>query len=125
MKHKRLFWILIVLFVIITGAAFPIYNWEKHYSYALTGINLWLNIVCYIELGVFERRFLKGKQIYKITLFNLVIVLAGMVCRYFLEYGEVSNIYNFTIPNILFHIVMALGISIISYIVSKSSETTK
>ena len=57
MKHKRLFWILIVLFVIITGAAFPIYNWEKHYSYALTGINLWLNIVCYIELGVFERRF--------------------------------------------------------------------
>lgn len=40
MKHKGLFWILIVLFVIITGAAFPIYNWEKHYSYALTGISI-------------------------------------------------------------------------------------
>ena len=66
-----------------------------------------------------------GKQIYKITLFNLVIVLAGMVCRYLLEYGEVSNTYNFTIPNILFHIVAALGISIISYIVSKSSVITK
>ena len=125
MKHKRLFWILAVLFVIIAGAAFPIYNWGKHYSYTLTGITLWLNIAFWIEVGVLERRFLRGKQICKIALYNLTIILAGMGCRFLLEFGEVSNTYNFTIPNVLFHIVATLGISIISYIVSKSSATTK
>ena len=125
MKHKRLFWILAVLFVIIAGAAFPIYNWGKHYSYTLTGITLWLNIAFWIEVGVLERRFLRGKQICKIALYNSTIILAGMGCRFLLEFGEVSNTYNFTIPNVLFHIVATLGISIISYIVSKSSATTK
>lgn len=122
MKRKKLLWILIVLFVIIAGAAFPFYNWNKHYSYALTGVTLWLNIACYIELGIFERRLLPDSAIVKIMLINLGIIIAGMGCRYFLEFGEVSNTYNFTLPNIVFHILMTLGISTISFIASKSGK---
>lgn len=125
MKKKQLIMVLLALFVVIAGAAFPFYNWNKHYSVALTGISLWLNIACYIELGILERRLLTNCKTGKIALLNLGIVISGMGCRYLLEYGEVSNTYNFTIPNIVFHIVVTLGISIISYIVSKSSTTKK
>lgn len=120
MKNKRLFWMLIILFVIIAGAAFPLYNWGKHYSYTLTGITLWLNLAFYIELGVLERRLLPNYKTGKIVLLNLGIIVVGMGCRYFLEFGEVSNTYNFTLPNIVFHVVVTFMISMISYVASKS-----
>lgn len=120
MKNKRLFWILIILLVIIAGAAFPLYNLGKHYSYALTGITLWLNLAFYIELGVLERRLLPNYKTGKIALLNLGIIVVGMGCRYFLELGEVSNTYNFTLPNIVFHVVVTFMISMISYAASKS-----
>ena len=111
--------ILLALFVVISGAAFPIYNFEKHYTYALTGISLYLNIVCYWELGVFEKKILKLKKAAHAAFLNLDIVLLGMLCRYFLEWGEVSNTYNFTTPNILLHIAAAIIISTISYMMAK------
>ena len=121
-KSKRLFAILLVIFVMIAGAAFPFYNWSKHYSYTLTGITLWLNIACYIELGILERRLLPGCTMVKIVLINLGIVLAGMGCRYLLEFGEVSNSYNFTVLNIVFHMIATLIISTVSYIISKPAD---
>ena len=48
--------LLILLFVIVSGSAFPIYNFGKHYTQVLAGILLYLNIVCYLELGIFEKR---------------------------------------------------------------------
>lgn len=119
-KRKGLLVILLIIFVIIAGAAFPFYNWNKHYSYTLTGITLWLNIACYIELGVFERRLLPDSATVKIVLINLGMVLAGMGCRYLLEFGEVSNTYNFTLSNIVSHLIATLIISTVSYVLSKS-----
>ena len=34
------------------------------------------------------------------------MTLIGFLCRYFLEYGEVSNTYNFTLPNIALHLLI-------------------
>lgn len=122
MKRKNLFYLLVALFIVIAGATFPFYNWNKHYSYTLTGITLWINIACYIELGVLERRLLPECAKVKIVLINFGIVLAGMGCRYLLEFGEVSNTYNFTLSNIVFHVIVTLIISTISYILSKSAN---
>ena len=110
---------LVLLFIIISGAAFPIYNFGKHYTQVLTGIMLYLNIACYLELGIFERRVLHLKQISYVVFMNLGIVLAGMVCRFILEWGEVSNTYNFTLPNILLHVSVAVIISTLSYLLIK------
>ena len=33
-------------------------------------------------------------------------ILAGMGCRYLLEFGEVSNTYNFTVPNMIVHVLL-------------------
>ena len=116
--------ILLALFVVISGAAFPIYNFGKHYTYALTGITLYLNIVCYWELGVFEKKILKLKKAAYAAFLNIDIVLAGMLCRYLLEWGEVSNTYNFTTPNILLHITAATIISTISYLLTQNKSAT-
>ena len=121
-KRKGFLVIFLIVFVIIAGAAFPFYNWNKQYSYTLTGITLWLNIACYIELGIFERRLLPDHAIVKIVLINFGIVLAGMGCRYLLEFGEVSNTYNFTLLNIVSHIIAALIISTVSYVFSKPAN---
>ena len=111
---------LVLLFIIISGAAFPIYNFGKHYSYALNGILLYLNIACYLELGIFEKRVLKMPKVSYAVFMNMGIVLSGMVCRYLLEWGEVSNTYNFTMPNILVHITTAVAISTLSYLLVKN-----
>ena len=112
--------LLILLFVIVSGSAFPIYNFGKHYSQALTGILLYLNIACYLELGIFEKRVLKLQKALYAALMNVGIVLAGMFCRYLLEWGEVSNTYNFTTPNVLVHITTAVAISTLSYLLVKN-----
>lgn len=43
-----------------------------------------------------------GKKIYFLV---TLLTIIGMACRYILEYGEVSNIYNFTVFNIILYAV--------------------
>ena len=112
--------LLILLFVIVSSSAFPIYNFGKHYTQVLAGILLYLNIVCYLELGIFDKRVLKLQKISHVVLMNVGIVLAGMLYRYLLEWGEVSNTYNFTTPNVLVHITIAVAISTLSYLEAKN-----
>lgn len=114
--------ILLIMFVIISGASFPIYNLTKHYTYSLTGILLYTNILCYIELGIYEKKMLKSWGIKHAAAINLGVILLGMLCRYILEFGEVSNTYNFTIPNILLHISATFIISMLSYLLYRKSE---
>ena len=75
-----------------------------------------MNVDFYIELVKYENRLLKMSKIYNVILVNLGIIFSGMLFRYILEFGEVSNSYNFTIPNVLVHILVTLTISILSYL---------
>ena len=54
-----------------------------------------------------------------VLLLNLGITIMGMVVRYFLEYGEVSNTYNFTPKNIVLHTVIMLLLSTIFWMQTK------
>ena len=46
-----------------------------------------------------------------IFILNFGITILGMIARYFLEYGEVSNTYNFNLKNIVVHMVIMMGFS--------------
>lgn len=46
-----------------------------------------------------------------ISLLNIGITIMGMVSRYFLEYGEVSNTYNFTPKKVVIHMIIMLLLS--------------
>ena len=116
-KMKRSSKILLcLLFLVISCWTFPIYNFTKDFGKSIVASNLILNVLCYYELGKYEKLMLKGWKIGKVLLVNMGVILLGMVMRFFLEFGEVSNTYNFTVPNIAIHITAALVISFVSYL---------
>ena len=110
---KILLWL---LFLVISCCTFPIYNFTKDFGKSIVASNLILNVLCYYELGKYEKLMLKGWKIGKVFLVNIGVILLGMVMRFFLEFGEVSNTYNFAGPNIAIHITAAFVISFITYL---------
>ena len=108
--------LLYLLFLVISCCTFPIYNFTKDFGKSIVTTNLILNVLCYYELGKFEKLMQKDWKIGKVLLVNMGVILLGMVMRFFLEFGEVSNTYNFTGPNIAIHITAALVISFVSYL---------
>ena len=108
--------LLYLLFLVISCCTFPIYNFTKDFGKSIVTTNLILNVLCYYELGKYEKLMQKDWKIGKVLLVNMGVILLGMVMRFFLEFGEVSNTYNFTGPNIAIHITAALAISFVSYL---------
>ena len=51
-----------------------------------------------------------------VLLIHAAHIIGGMLCRYFLEFGEVSNTYNFTLPNIAIHMAAISCICLCSYL---------
>lgn len=89
-------------------------------------IKLYLLIVSYAILGlglagVYGPK--KEKVIYPLA---LVLTAAGMACRYLLEYGEVSNTYNFTVLNVAVYLAVMPAFTVLAYhyIVKHMEETT-
>lgn len=82
---------------------FPLVN--RHGSIALD----FRDYICFCKLR--SNRFLfsriygiaKERKVYALTFLFTAI---GIVCRYFLEFGEVSNIYNFTFVNIVSYLLI-------------------
>ena len=66
-----------------------------------------------------ERPFVKNWKLHQVALLHLGMILLSMLFRYLLEFGEVSNTYNFTAPNIALHIVATLTISMVSYLTAR------
>ena len=110
--------LLCLLFLVISCCTFPIYNFTKDFGKSIVTTNLILNVLCYYELGKYEKLIQKDWKIGKVLLVNMGVILLGMVMRFFLEFGEVSNTYNFTGPNIAIHITSAFVISFVSYLTS-------
>ena len=108
--------LLCLLFLVISCCTFPIYNFTKDFGKSIVTTNLILNVLCYYELGKYEKLIQKDWKIGKVLLVNMGVILLGMVMRFFLEFGEVSNTYNFTGPNIAIHITSAFVISFVSYL---------
>ena len=108
--------LLCLLLLVISCCTFPIYNFTKDFGKSIVTTNLILNVLCYYELGKYEKLMQKDWKIGKVLLVNMGVILLGMVMRFFLEFGEVSNTYNFTVPNIAIHITAALAISFVSYL---------
>ena len=54
----------------------------------------------------------KGRKVYIVT---FLLTAVGMVCRYLLEFGEVSNTYNFTLFNIISYLAIIPTSTLIAY----------
>lgn len=77
-------------------------------------------IVCaaYYYIGGLQGVLFNYKGIGKTIVISLGMTLIGFGCRYLLEYGEVSNTYNFTVQNVILHLFLVIGITALASIFS-------
>ena len=67
----------------------------------------------YYEMGQMAAAVFAQKVCRKSVLLTLIMTLTGFICRFLLEFGEVSNSYNFTLPNVAVHLFLALVIVLV------------
>ena len=119
-SHKKISITLFGVIAIFFGCfCFPFVNITKILGEAekqISIINLFTCLVAYAEVGLLSGYLFEKKNIGIVLLISVAHIIAGMICRYFLEFGEVSNTYNFTLPNIAVHIVTILCICICGYL---------
>ena len=115
-KHKRLSMALTFAFFIFTGACgFPIYNLSREWSTMLTISIVLLGVSLYSSIGATESVMFPNCKLCHILLLNLLLVLLSMGSRYLLEFGEVSNTYNFTLFNIVVYLFIVPVFTLLAY----------
>ena len=105
---------------------FPVYNLTKAFSNDIRILSIAVTLMAYFYIG----RYLALAFPYKegsvaktaaaMVGFNCLHIFAGMGCRYLLEFGETSNTYNFTIPNIILHLAVVNAICLWAWLFAAS-----
>lgn len=121
-KHKMALKILLLAYIVFAGCfSFPIHSEQCKLDF----MRIYLFIIQYGIIGT-SFKVLYGannsKVVYTAT---LVFTIIGLGCRYLLELGEVSNIYNFTLPNIIAYLVIIPLGTLVTYFVSTKSTERK
>lgn len=128
-NKKRLAMSSIFLFeVFMTCCMFPFLNLTKETPIKIEMIN-WLvivvSIMAYHSIGQAEVKIFPNSSTILVIAFNFIAAIVGMGCRFLLEFGEVSNTYNFTMPNIILHIIIAVGLNTGTWLFTKKMLDSK
>lgn len=116
-SHKAVAYGLVFGMVIFFNCfGFPVYNLNKEWPFSITSMYLYFDIEAAIFSGAILAVLLSQRRIWQMVLLSAALVCGGLVCRYLLEFGEVSNTYNFTLPNIALHLAAFVGISSLSWL---------
>lgn len=98
------------LMLLVNCGFFPIVNFNPGNPVDLEplmrGILFAFAVKAHWDLGRLEARVFPERSPLFIGLFNAAVVCGGLLGRYLLEFGEVSNTYNFTPANTAFHILL-------------------
>ena len=78
-----------------------------------------MSIAFHGSIGAYEATLLPHWSVLAAGTLNLGMVLGGLTCRYLLEFGEVSNTYNFTLSNVLLHTLLLCAIATLAFAESK------
>lgn len=99
-------------FVVFWGCfTFPLWS-----DYSLLKVyDLALFVLSYYTIGKAASNYYQKENWKRVCLLSVGMPILGMVCRFFLEYGEVSNTYNFTPVNIILYAVLASLLIMSSY----------
>lgn len=119
-KHKKLFCVLGFVFIVcLECCVFPVGRVPLGGDRISVFINIYTAIVISKCVSEIEVAIFPKKTWLLILLLNFGITIMGMLTRYLLEYGEVSNTYNFTPKNIVVHIVIMLLLSMMFWMQAK------
>jgi len=103
--------------ILVNGCFFPIVNLNREnpvdIGLAMCLIVAVMALAFHKGIGSFEAVAFPKWPIAFVGIFNFVLVLIGLGCRYLLEFGEVSNTYNFTAVNVAFQVLVLVLVSTI------------
>lgn len=110
-EHKKINIVGLFFFsILVNGGFFPIINFNLENPVDL-GIMFRLAIIVmaftfHKSIGSLEATIFSKWPAILIGIFNVFLTLCGLICRYLLEFGEVSNTYNCTMLNISFQVLI-------------------
>lgn len=114
--HKKLaLGLTLGLAVFFNCFGFPVYNWNKAWPLTITAMYIVLLPCCAVFIGGSLASLIPEKSLGTVLFLTAILTCAGLGCRFLLEFGEVSNTYNFTLPNILFHLLVSVGCSSLAW----------
>lgn len=102
-KHKRITWIVLLSYIVFNGCFFFPFSNER---FAFTLDKGFIVITTYGMIGIGFACILKRGKSLMVLMFTFCFTIIGLICRYFLEYGEVSNIINFIPINIISYLII-------------------
>lgn len=115
---------MVILSCLISGGLFQILNFNRDNQVDL-GIMRFVIIVmaavAYADMGIIESIIFPNAKAMSIIVLNAVLISSGFIFRYVLEFGEISNAYNFTLANVCLQIFAITAMSTVSYITKKNS----
>ncbi|MEI5907909.1 hypothetical protein WAK64_12670 [Bacillus spongiae] len=121
-KRKKLFWFITIFYIVFNGCfMFP---FNRMAIEANGSLNSFLIVVisAYVFIALLLGGLVRNKGL-TIFLLTLLFTSVGMVLRYILEYGEVSNTVNFTMRNIMITIVfIPLFVTLVNITVVKFNK---
>ena len=119
-KHKKLFCVMGLVFIVcLECCVFPVGSLTLGGNIGIYFINVATVIGIGKCIGEIEAILFPKATWLMILLLNFGITVMGIAARYLLEYGEVSNTYNFTPKNIVVHIVIMLLLSMMFWMQAK------
>ena len=108
------------------GCLFPIVNCNPENpvetSLVMKTIILLSVFIFYTELGMLQAALFPNGSIGFAAALNLGMTVLGLIFRYLLEYGEVSNTYNFTAANVALHLFALTILPLMTYISRKQKS---
>lgn len=99
------------LVVFMNCFGFPFYNLNKGWPLSITIMHALSTPAFAVFTGGSLAALFPRKPLGFIVLLSFALTCMGLVCRFFLEFGEVSNTYNFTLPNLALHMFVFTGVS--------------
>lgn len=110
--HPRVLQILTLGYIVFAGCfVFPI----RSDPFPLDFQGVYLLVASYGVISLaFAEAFGSGRE-RMVYIATFLLTVAGMGCRYLLEFGEVSNTYNFTLFNIICYLAIIPTGTVIAY----------
>jgi len=123
-KHRSISYVLGIGFLVfINCCGFPILNLNKQWPLMMTATQIYVVFAGALFSGAILAGLCSKKKFVVVAAVDFAAITIGLVCRYLLEFGEVSNTYNFTFPNTLLHIGIFLFLSMLIWLTAEGKRS--
>ena len=123
-KHRSISYVLGIGFLVfINCCGFPILNLNKQWPLMMTATQIYVVFAGALFSGAILAGLFPKKKFVVVAAVDFAAIAIGLVCRYLLEFGEVSNTYNFTFPNTLLHMGIFLAVSMLVWFTAERKRS--